>query len=148
MEVKLDLINKGVLLRASNETGNTLKIDGSEAIGGTNGGFRPMQLLLAGIGGCSAMDAITIIRKQKMEIKELSIIVEGTRQEGRPPTVFTNIHLHYILDGIFVIPKLERALELAVKKYCSVGKMLEKSAEVTYSYEIKEHKQKKEKGSK
>ena len=97
-----------------------------------------MQLLLAGIGGCSAIDVINILKKQRQTLTGLSISVEGERESGKTTNVFTKIHLHYVLSGELDLRKVERALELGVNKYCSVGEMLKKSAGITYSYEVQD----------
>ncbi len=138
MQVRLKRVNDGVLMRAENDAGNTILIDGDESVGGVGGGFRPMQLLLAGIAGCSVIDLIGILVKQRQRIDDLEIVVDGTRAEGVVPAPFTDIHLHYILTGRLDRPRVERALYLAVEKYCSVGAMLGKSATVGYDYEIRD----------
>jgi putative redox protein len=130
-------MNDKVHFQAKNEDGNTLDIDGSPAIGGENLGFRPMQTVLAALAGCSVMDLVSIIEKQRMTLTDLQIQVDAQRADATP-SVFTSINMHYILTGNLVAKKVERALELAVRKYCSVGAMLEKSVEITYDYEIKE----------
>ncbi|KGE71397.1 OsmC family protein [Spirochaeta lutea] len=137
MRVTLNRVNTKVHFRAENEDGNTMDIDGSPAIGGENRGFRPMQALLASLAGCSVMDLVSIIEKQRMTLKDIQIQVDGQRADSTP-SVFTAIHLHYILRGQLIPEKVERAVELAVKKYCSVGAMLEHSVTITYDYEIKE----------
>lgn len=136
MNVQIERVNDNVLLKAENESGNTIHLDGSEKVGGVNGGFRPMQLLLAGIGGCSAIDVISILKKQRQEIKGVRISVDGEREDGKTPSPFTAIHLHYELIGTFDTAKAERAVQLGVEKYCSVGVMLEKTARITYDLEI------------
>ena len=136
MQVDLERINDAVLFRGTNEGGNEILIDGSEEIGGVNGGFRPMQLLLAGIGGCSALDAVHILKKQHQEIKDLRIKVTGNRLEGKTTSVFSDIHLHYSFTGDLDENKVARALHLAVEVYCSVGEMLKKTAKITYGFDI------------
>ena len=137
MQVTMRRANDRVLMCAENDAGNTIFIDGSEDAGGVNGGFRPMQLLLAGIGGCSVIDVIMILEKQHQRIDDLEIVIDGTRVKGAVPSTFEKIHLHYILTGALDASKVERALELGVEKYCSVGAMLGKSATITYDYEIR-----------
>ena len=136
MAVRLERINEGVLFKAENENGNVIALDGSREIGGVDGGFRPMQLLLAAIGGCSALDAIAILKKQKQELEGFEIEVSGERTKGKTTSVFTSINLHYKLTGDLDEGKVARALQLAVEVYCSVGEMLAKTARVTYDYEI------------
>lgn len=137
MMVNMKRINDNILFEAVNGEKNHIKIDGSKEIGGTNGGFRPMELLLAGIGACSAIDVVLFIKKQRQKLVDVTLSVEGERESGTHPAVFTKIHLHYVLTGDLETKKVERALELGINKYCSVGKMLSKTAVITYSYEIK-----------
>lgn len=138
MKVNLRRLNNNVLFQAENENGRTILIDGSPVIGGINAGFRPMELLLAGVAGCSSMDIISILKKQRQDIQNLSISVNGDRVKEGETNVFKKITLHFTLTGTINDKKAEKAIELGVKKYCSVGKMLEKDAEITYSYEILE----------
>lgn len=138
MKVKLNRLNNAYHLEASNEDGNTIRTDGSPKIGGENLGMRPMQLMLAGIGSCSAIDVISILNKQKQDLQDIKIEVDGQREEGEIPALFTDIHLHYKLYGNLNKDKVEKALALSVDKYCSVARILEKTANVTYDYEILE----------
>jgi putative redox protein len=137
MRVTMRRANDSVLFCADNDIGNSIFIDGSSKVGGVDGGFRPMQLLLAGIGGCSAIDVVSILKKQRQNIEDVEIVVDGQREEDATPSVFKEIHLHYVLYGELDTAKVERALELGIEKYCSVGEMLKKTATVTYDYEIK-----------
>jgi putative redox protein len=135
MKVELARINQKVHFQAKNEDGNTIEIDGAPSIGGENQGFRPMQLVLAAVASCSLMDLVTILEKSRQHVVDIQVSVEGTRAD-MIPAVFTGIHLHYKLKGKLEKEKVERALDLAVKKYCSVGAMLEKTAKIDYTYEI------------
>jgi len=137
MEVKLYRENDKVFFRAENEEGNTLYIDGAPSIGGENKGFRPMQVVLSALAGCSLMDLVTIIEKSRMKLKDIRVSDVGNRADAIP-AVFTDIRLHYDLYGKLDRDKVERALDLAVNKYCSVGAMIEKSAKITYTYTIHE----------
>lgn len=138
MKVKLNRLNDAYHLEASNEEGNTIRTDGSPKIGGENLGMRPMQLMLAGIGSCSAIDVISILKKQKQDLQDIQIEVDGQREEGEIPALFTDIHLNYKLYGNLDKGKVEKALALSVDKYCSVARILEKTANITYDYEILE----------
>jgi len=138
MKVHLKRINEDVLMEAENEEGHRVRIDGSQAIGGIGGGFRPMQLVLVALGGCSAIDVTGILKKQRQNLTGLSITVEGERDSGEIPSVFNRIHLHYTLTGDLDRRKVEKALHLGIIKYCSVSEILNKTAHITYSYEIRE----------
>ena len=136
MQIKVERIDQDFRLEASNEDGNTVIMDGPPTIGGHNSGMRPMQLLLAGIAGCSALDIISILRKQRQPLDDIKITVDGDREADKVPSLFTSIHLHYDLFGELDEQKVKRAVELSVEQYCSVGKMLEKTAKITYDFTI------------
>ena len=137
MQVTLTRMNDAVHLRAENEDGNTVEIDGAQAVGGEQAGFRPMQLVLAAIASCSTMDLVPILEKQRQDLQQLQIRVNGERAEGTPAP-FTSIHLHFTLTGNIDPQKAERAVQLAVEKYCSVAEMLKRSAEISHSFDIVE----------
>jgi putative redox protein len=128
---------KGTHMQAENEEEGLIRMDGSTSIGGLEGGFSPMQLLLAGAGGCSAIDIIGILEKQKQDLKDLKVEIEGDRQKKDTYSEFTTIHMHYIFTGDLDKQKVERAINLSLGKYCSVSKTLEKTSKITHSYEIK-----------
>ena len=91
-----------------------------------------MELLLMGIAGCSSIDIVMILRKQHIELEDLQMEVEGSRVDGAIPNVFTGIKLNVFLKGDFSEEKAKRAVDLSIDKYCSVAKMLEKTAEISY----------------
>ncbi len=136
MRVSLKRLNQGAHLEALNEVGNKISIDGSPAVGGLDLGFRPMQLLLAGLGGCSTMDVINILNKQKQDLKDIQIVVDGEREQGVEPSLFRDIHVHFTLFGSIDPEKAKKAIDLSMTKYCSVAKTLEASAKITYDFEI------------
>jgi len=123
-------------LEAVNENGNSVYIDASPDIGGTNKGMRPMQILLAALGGCSSIDIINILKKQKQELKDIKITVTGEREKDAVPSLYTEVHAHFKLYGKLDKDKAQKAVSLSVEKYCSVAKTLEATAKVTYSFEI------------
>lgn len=138
MTVKIVRKNDDYLMEATNDTDNTLIMDGSPDIGGVNGGFRPMQLLLAGLGGCSAIDIISILEKQRQDLQHIELEVTGERKTDEMPKTFTKIHVKLLLWGTIKPSKVEQAIRLTEEKYCSVYHMLNKQAEISYSYEIHE----------
>lgn len=137
MKIELNRLNDACHMLATNENGNVIHIDGAPAVGGKGKGFRPMQLLAAGAGSCSSIDIITILKKQRQSLVDLKVIVNAARENDKVPSLFKTIHLHYILTGKLDKNKVEKALELSLQKYCSVVKILEKSANIRYTYEIK-----------
>ena len=136
MKIDIARQNNAYHMLASNDESNTVSIDGSPEIGGEGKGMRPMQLILSGIGSCSAIDVISILKKQKQDLQDIKIEVTGDREEGKIPAVFTKIHLHFRVYGDLDETKVARAVKLSMDQYCSVSKMLENSVEITYDYEI------------
>lgn len=135
MKVFLDRVNKDVHFSIRNEDGNNVEVDGSPEIGGAGLGVRPTELLLMGAASCSAIDVIAILRKMKQPLEDIQVAVDGEKQQ-EIPKVFVKIHMHYTLTGDLKKEKVARAIELSVTKYCTVSKMLDKTAEITTSFEI------------
>lgn len=136
MKVELKRINDAVHFEAGGSGNVKVQIDGSPEIGGQGLGVRPMELVLMALGSCSSLDFIQILKKQRQEITDCSISVEGERRDA-VPSVFTKIHMAFRLQGSIDPAKAEKAAELAVKKYCSVHDMLAAGGvEITYSVEI------------
>ncbi len=136
MEIKLKRVNQAVHLEAINENGNTVQIDGAPKIGGEDKGVRPMELLIMGLGGCSSMDILSILKKQKIEVEDYEVNIKADRDSESVPSLFTNIHVEFILKGQIDPKKADRAVKLSMDKYCSVTKILEKSANITYDFKI------------
>jgi len=135
MKITIDQL-EDTHMEAANEEGGLVRMDGSTSIGGLDGGFSPMQLLLAGVGGCSAIDIIGILKKQRQDLQNLTIEVEGDRQSKEEYSEFKTIHIHFIFTGDLDESKVERAINLSLDKYCSVSKTLEQASEITSSFEI------------
>ena len=135
MKVTLERVNSKVHFRATNPEGLTVDIDGAERVGGEGGGFRPMQLVLAAHAGCTVMDLVPILEKQRQRLDDITMEITGDRGEG-VPSPFTSIHIHYRLFGEIDEQKAARAIDLAVNRYCSVGEMLQHSVKITSSFEI------------
>lgn len=136
MIVEISRINDAYHFEAVNEQGRKIHMDASPEIGGSNQGFRPMQLLLAALGGCGSIDIVNILKKQKQNIQDIKISVEGEREKDVIPSLFTDIHIHFQLVGDLDEEKVKKAIDLSVNKYCSVLKTLEKTSKITHSYEI------------
>ena len=135
MKITLNRVNDRVHFQATNPDGLSIHLDGAERVGGDGAGFRPMQLVLAGHAGCTAMDLVPILEKQRQELRDITIEISGERGEG-VPSPFTSIHIHYNLYGRLEEEKVRRAVDLAVNKYCSVGEMLKGSVEITHTFAI------------
>lgn len=136
IKIELSRVDDDYNLEAVNDTGNKILFDGSPEIGGHGRGMRPMQSLLAAVGSCSAIDIISILRKQREKLDDIKITVTGEREKDVIPSLYTEVHTHYKLFGNIDPDKAQKAVSLAAEKYCSVTKILEKTAKVTYSFEI------------
>lgn len=136
VKIEIHRVDQDFRMEAVNDKGNSIIMDAGASDGGHDSGVRPMQLLLAAMGGCSAIDLIGILRKQREPLTDLKITVTGEREQGVVPSLYTEVHVHFRLFGNINQDKAERAVELSVEKYCSVAKTLEKTAEVTHSFEI------------
>ncbi len=127
---------EGAAWVAESSSGHAVVLDGSEEIGGRNLGMRPMEMVLAGLGGCSAMDVLHMLRKSRQALRDCVIEIEAERAESIPK-VFTKIHLHFIVSGIDLKEsRVKQAVSLSAEKYCSVSQMLNKTAEISYDYEL------------
>ena len=136
MKINLERIDKAYHMRAINEEGNTVETDGSPKIGGGNKAMRPMQMLVAALGGCSSIDVINLLEKMRQPLEDIKMEIIGDRVPDQVPSLFTKINIHYTLYGDIDESKAERAIQLSVEKYCSVGMIIEKTAPITWSYEI------------
>lgn len=133
MKVDVTRINDRFQLQAKNEAGNTFILDNSPEGGGDGVGFRPMQSLLAAMAGCSSMDVITILKKQKLEPFGLTVTVEGERETGKDANLWKTVHATFTFTGTVPKEKAERAVQLSLEKYCSVSMTLRAAgAAVTY----------------
>ncbi len=139
MQIQLHRQNKAVHLKALNEDGHEVQLDGSEKIGGENLGFRPMQMLLVALGSCASMDVLSILQKQKQTIDSYSVFVDGEREPDAVPSLFTDIHVRFEFNGDIDEKKIKRAIKLSMETYCSVTKTLEKTAKITSSFILNGH---------
>jgi len=121
---------------AESGSGHAVVMDGAAEYGGRNLGPRPMEMLLMGMGGCTAFDVVSILKKSRQNAVDCVVELEATRSEEHPK-VFTAIHVHFIVKGNELSEKhVARAVELSAEKYCSASIMLGKTAKVTHDYEI------------
>ena len=133
MTIEVKQVNELFHFEATNETGNSVHIDASPSIGGQGLGARPMELLIMGLGGCSGIDVINILKKQKITVKGLKIKIDAEREPEATPSLFQKIHVDFIFSGEIDKAKAERAVSLSMDKYCSVAKTLEKTATITFT---------------
>ena len=129
---------EGVAFAGESGSGHAVVMDGAPDSGGRNLGPRPMEMVLLGLGGCTAFDVVTILRKARQRVDDCVIEVEAQRAES-VPKVFTGIHLRYIVTGRELDEKqVSRAVSLSADKYCSVSRMLATTVQLSHDYVIQE----------
>ena len=136
MEINLIRKNKKFNFEAESTSGQKVELDANPAIGGEGKGFRPMEMLLIGLGGCSGIDMVNVLTKQKEPLDDIKINIKATRKDEETPAIFDVINIHFDLYGALNVQKVERALALTFEKYCSVSNILGRSATINFSYEI------------
>ena len=133
MKVSLNRVNQDYLFEVHNDNGHKVLLDNKSKKEGKVEGVSPMELLLMGVAGCSSIDIISILNKQKQSFEDLIIDVEGDRENGELPALFKKIHADVRFIGNLDPQKAFRACELSFTKYCSVSKTLEATAEISFS---------------
>jgi len=135
MKARIKWIENACLMGESG-SGHAIVLDGSPEIGGRNLGIRPMEMILIGLGGCTCMDVLSILKKQRQNITDCVIEIAGERATD-DPKVFTEIRLHFIVSGRQLKSShVQRAVDLSAEKYCSVSAMLGKTARIIHDFEI------------
>jgi putative redox protein len=124
IEISLNRVEGDFGFEAKDANGHVVRIDSSPESGGTNFGVRPMQMLLMGLGGCSGIDIVAILKKQRQTVEGFSMKVEGEREKGKEPSLWENINIVFELKGTIDPDKAYRACELSMEKYCSVAATL------------------------
>ena len=117
-------VNNDYGFEGKDASGHTVKMDSSPESGGHNFGIRPMQMLLMGLGGCSGIDIVSILKKQKQTVEEFRILIDGEREAGKDPTLWKYIKIIFELKGNIEPEKAKRACDLSIEKYCSVAATL------------------------
>lgn len=119
-------------------SGHSVVMDGSPDAGGRDLGIRPMEMLLLGLGGCTAFDVISILKKSRQNVVDCEVSIEAERSE-EIPKVFTKIHIHFVVSGRELkADRVEKAVHLSADKYCSASEMLGKVATITHDFEMVE----------
>jgi putative redox protein len=117
-------------------SGHSVVMDGAAEVGGRDLGIRPMEMLLLGLGGCTAFDVVSILQKSRQKIVDCEAEIEAERTTDIPK-IFTKIHIHFIVSGKDLDPiRVAKAVNLSADKYCSASRMLEKTAEITHDFEV------------
>lgn len=130
MKVQLNSVEGRFAFEAKNEKGHNYFFSGNGE------GVSPMEALLMSAAGCSSIDAELFLKKMRQPLDKIEVEVEGKRSEN-PPKVFTDIHLKFTLYGDLDDKKVKKALDMSMNTYCSVSKMLEKAANISFDYQIK-----------
>jgi putative redox protein len=126
----------GVSFVGRADSGHDVVMDGAPEAGGANKGSRPMEVVLMGMGGCTAFDVVHILRKQRQDVVDCVADIQAERADTEPK-VFTKIHVHFTIKGRGLDPKkVGHAIELSATKYCSASIMLGKTAAITHDYEL------------
>ena len=127
---------EGMQFEAVADSGHTVILDAAPAVGGADSGSRPMELIAMGLGGCTAMDVISILRKKRQDVTSFEVQVNA-QQAQEHPHVFTAIEIVYLIRGRNVDPAaVERAMQLSEERYCPAQAMLRVAAPITSRYEI------------
>jgi len=138
MKARIKWVQDATFLGESG-SGHAVVMDGPPDHGGRNLGVRPMEMLLLGMGGCTAFDVVHILKKSRQPVTDCVAELEAERSDS-DPKVFTRIHVHFIVSGSGLDEKrVARAVELSAEKYCSASIMLGKTADITHDYEIREN---------
>ncbi|HEX7054201.1 MAG TPA: OsmC family protein [Burkholderiales bacterium] len=138
MECKVRWTGDGMSFLAETGSNHLLAMDGAPDGGGRNLAPRPMEVVLAGTGGCTAYDVVVILKKSGQDVRGCEVALRAERAES-DPKVFTRIHMHFVVRGRALKPNIvERAIRLSHDKYCSASIMLGKTAEITTGFEVLE----------
>lgn len=130
----------GMTFTAKADTNHWVVMDGKKEFGGDEAGSSPKELLLFALGGCTANDVVSILKKKRVPLEGFELYLKGKEAEEHPK-VFTEIHIEYVFYGDGIASKdVERAIELSTTKYCSVSAMIAKAATLTHSYRIESSK--------
>jgi putative redox protein len=119
-------------------SGHAIVMDGAPDAGGRNMGLRPMEMLLVGMGGCTAFDVVLILKRGREPVTDCIVELDAERAET-DPKVFTRIHVKYLVTGKALDPrKVERAVQLSAEKYCSASIMMGQTATITHEVVVQE----------
>jgi putative redox protein len=143
IKIDIERVQGDYGFEARDSNGHVVRMDTSPETGGQNFGNRPMQLLLIALGGCSGIDIISILRKQRQDVQGWSAHIEGERQAGVEPSLWQKVTLVFSISGTIDPEKAKRACELSMNKYCSVAETLRLAGcELTWEVRVNEKKEK------
>jgi putative redox protein len=137
IQIEVNRVNGDFGFEARDASGHIARMDSSPETGGLDFGIRPMQMLLMGLGGCSGIDIVSILKKQRQTVEGFRMLIEGEREKGKEPSLWENIHLVFELTGAIDPDKAKKACELSMEKYCSVAATLrEAHCKITWEVRI------------
>ena len=134
-KIEIKRVDDAYAFEATDANNHSLRMDAAETIGGHNSGIRPMQTLLSGLGGCSGVDIISILKKQRQEVTNFKMVIDGEREKGKEPSLWKHIHIHFQFTGKVDAEKAAKACALSLDKYCSVAATL-RAAGCTIDWEV------------
>lgn len=139
MKIELNRVDEGFNMEARDEEGHVVLMDSATESGGHSHGVRPMQMLIMGLGGCSAIDILTILKKQKQDVNSFRIRIEAEREQDKEPALWEQVFIRFELSGSIDMGKAVRAAELSMQKYCSVAETLRRAgAELFWEVRLNE----------
>ncbi|ULQ52853.1 OsmC family protein [Flavihumibacter fluvii] len=121
---------------ATDAMGHTIRMDSSPESGGENYGVRPMQVMLMGLGGCSGIDVVSILKKQRQEITHFAMHIEAERETGKEPNLWKSARIVFTLNASIDEDKAKRAVQLSMDKYCSVAETMRRAG-TEISWEVR-----------
>lgn len=124
VQIQIDRVSGDFGFEAKDAFGHVVRMDSSPESGGEDFGVRPMQMLLMALGGCSGIDVISILKKQRQPVEGYKMAIEGHREHGKEPALWINVHVIFELTGQIDPDKAKKACELSMDKYCSVAATL------------------------
>jgi putative redox protein len=138
MHITIDRATDGAQTIATDESGNQINMYLPDVAGGSGQGIRPMQMLIMGLGGCSAVDILMILKKQRQEVTGFRIDIDADRVPNTEPSLWQTAHLIFTIEGNVSLEKAEHAVALSMNKYCSVSETLRLAgANITWETRVK-----------
>jgi putative redox protein len=136
MKIHVRKLDGPFRMEATNPEGNSIIMDTKKSNGGDEKGMSPTELLLSAVAGCSGVDILTILRKQRYEIRDFQVIVDGEKEKEGDAKAWADIKLHYKIFGSIPEENAKKAIDLSLEKYCSVAKTLRSYAKIHYTFEL------------
>ena len=124
IHIEIDRVHGDYGFEAKDASGHIARMDSSPETGGEDFGIRPMQMLLMGLGGCSGIDIVSILKKQRQNVEGFRMLIDGERQPGKEPSLWADVNIIFELKGDIDPDKAQKACELSMEKYCSVAATL------------------------